>query len=472
MENIIENSHQLTPQKATVHSEVLKNLLEQIEAIDFEAKANPKQIENFKLTNKHYTVLAIESILNLAKRNNWGLCKNLNKIYTFNGEYWKQIELEDLQNFLGKAAEKMGVPIFSAKYHRFKEELYKQFISSASLPSPKADLDTVLINLQNGTLEINNNGTKLRRFKRNDFISYQLQFKHDTKAKATIFKEYLNKVLPDESCQKILAEYLGYVFIKNGSKRFKAEKALVLYGSGANGKSVFFDIVNAMLGIENVCHYSVQNITEEKGFYRSKLGGKLVNYSSEMGKKIESDCFKKLASGEPVEAAEKYGQPFTMEQYAKLIFNTNELPKDIEHTNAFFRRFLIIPFTVTIPENDRDPHLANKIIECELSGVLNWALSGLDRLLKQGKFTYSEAVEKELEKFKNESDSVKLFLDENGYESTPTSHIPLKKLYSDYRSYCIEYGYRWLNYKNFQQRLTHHNVNIDKINIGKVVYLM
>ena len=171
-----------------------------------------------------------------------------------------------------------------------------------------------------------------------------------------MFEAYLNKVLPgDEGVKKqmILAEYLGYLFIK--TETLKLEQVLLLYGTGANGKSVFFDIVNALLGSENVSSYSLQNLTDDKcGYFRAMLANKLVNYTSEINGKLETAIFKQLVSGEPVEARLPYGEPFTLTNYAKLIFNCNELPKDVEQSTAYFRRFLIIPFDVTIPEAEQD----------------------------------------------------------------------------------------------------------------------
>lgn len=104
-----------------------------------------------------------------------------------------------------------------------------------------------------------------------------------------------------------------------------------------------------MLGIENVSSYSLQSITNDNGYFRAKLANKLVNYASEINGKLESSIFKQMVSGEPVESRLPYGQPFMLKEYAKFIFNCNELPKDVEHTTAYFRRFLIIPFDVTIP---------------------------------------------------------------------------------------------------------------------------
>jgi putative DNA primase/helicase len=320
----------------------------------------------------------------LAEKNRWGLCKNHDFIYLYNGTFWAELDKETFQKFLGEAAEKMGVAKFSMhRFYQFREQLFKQFLATAYLPTPESNKDTVLINLQNGTFEISPQGTKLRPFDRSDFITYQLPFEYNPQAKAPLFEAYLNKVLPDPERQRVLAEYLGFVFIKHGSNTLKEEKALILYGTGANGKSVFFEIVTAMFGRQNVSNYSLQSLTEEKGFYRAKISNKLVNYASEINGKLEASLFKAMVSGEPVEACLKYGQPFTMDDYAKLIFNCNELPKDVEHTNAYFRRFLIIPFDVTIPEHEQDKNLHAKIIEKELSGVFNWVLQGLNRLLEQ-----------------------------------------------------------------------------------------
>ncbi|MEN2282221.1 phage/plasmid primase, P4 family [Algoriphagus sp. SE2] len=470
-ETLLNHIHEITENKTTPHAEILSQLLEQFEPLDFEAMANPHNAENFKLTNKHYTVLSIENVLQIAENNRWGLCKNHDFIYLFNGTHWDELNKESFQKFLGKAAERMGVPVITAKYHRFRKELYEQFLGTAYL-EPKPPLaNRVLINLQNGTFEVSPKGTQLRPFDRSDFLTYQLPFEYNPQVKAPLFEAYLNKVLPDKERQKVLAEYLGFVFIKHGSNRLKEEKALILYGTGANGKSVFFEIVSALLGTENTSNYSLQSLTNENGYFRAKLANKLVNYASEINGKLESAIFKQLVSGEPVEARLPYGEPFTLKQYAKLIFNCNELPKDVEHTNAYFRRFLIIPFDVTIPTQEQDKQLHTKIIEKELSGVFNWVLDGLNRLLEQRRFTDCEAVKQAVEQYKSQSDSVKMFIDESNYQSSPTDYRLIKELYTEYRGYCIEDGFKPVNKSNFIKRLSGFGVLVDRLNVGNVAYL-
>lgn len=450
------------------HSKILNSLFEQIDEVDFRREAGFMNDEQ-KLSKKHYLVTCIEKILETANRNNWGICRNHDFIYLYNGEYWSLLDNIEYQTFLGIAAEKMGVDKFDARLYTFREQLLKQFLAVANLPNPP-QTDKVLINLKNGTFEIDEGRWNLRKQDRNDFLTYQLPFAYGEDARCPVFNRYLNTVLPDIKRQQILAEYLGYLFIKPSV--LKLEKALLLYGKGANGKSVFFEIVNALLGgTENVSSYSLQNLTNENGYYRAMLANKLVNYASEINGKLEASIFKQLVSGEPVEARLPYGEPFSLTNYAKLIFNCNELPREVEQTMAFFRRFLIIPFDITIPEEKQDKQLAQKIIKNELSGVFNWVLEGLKRLLLQKQFTQSDAVDQILENYMKESNSVILFLEEEGYQASPETPIPLKELYVQYKSFCYDGNYHPVSKRNFSERLRNADIKTERKNYGIVVYV-
>jgi putative DNA primase/helicase len=453
------------------HTEILKNLLKQINPIDFNLLANPRKEDGFKLSEKHLLVLTIGEILAIAKSNRWNLCKKHDFIYLYNGNFWSEIDRETIQKFLGDAAEAMGVPRFSARFYQFKEKLFKQFLSDAFLPTLKISKGKVLINLLNGTFEVSPEGTKLRSFDPTDFITYQLQFEYEPNATAPLFQAYLNKVLPDLDSQRVLAEYLGYVFIKHESKVLKLEKVLLLYGSGANGKSVFFEIVSALLGPENLSSFSMQSLLNESGYYRAKLVNKLVNFASELNSRIGNNAlFKQLVSGEPIEARHPYGQPLVVTDYAKLIFSTNELPKDVEQTDAYFRRFLIILFGVTIPKEERDSTLANRIIESELAGVFNWALNGLKRLLEQQQFTNCKLVEDTVEKYRQESDTVYLYLEEYDYKPSTIEHVTLKLIYEDYRNFSKNNGFIPCSARTFSERLRAHGYKVERKNFGNVVY--
>jgi putative DNA primase/helicase len=474
--------------KSKPHEEILERILHEIEPIDFEEKAkeglknrlkvpgiNPKEkvkieelLENFRLSEKHFLILTNEEIINLAKRKNWGICKNQAFIYLYNGTHWKTIEKEVFEKFLGEASEKMGVGRFTARYFQFREKLFKQFASTGYLPAPTKSKDKVLINLENGTFEICEKPI-LRPFDPSDFMRYQLPFAYDEKATAPKFEAFINRVLPEKDKQEVLCEYLGYIFIS--TRRLKLEKVLFLYGTGANGKSVIYDIIRALLGNQNTSEYSLQSLTDAKGYERAQIANKLVNYATEINGKLESSKFKSLASGEPMEARLPYRDPFIIEDYAKLIFNTNELPKDVEFTHGFFRRFLIIPFEVTIPDKEQNKRLADEIIIDELPGVFNWVLTGLNRLLMNGKFSESPSIDKALDEFRTESDTVKRFLDEEGYSPDPDKKILLKDLYPQYKDFAFGDGNKVLTKSNFKNRLELNKIQVRRESEGIQVYL-
>ncbi len=446
--------------------EIFDKILESITKVNFRKLAGQKFIEDTekKLEQKHYIVLVTENVVEKAKELGYHLAMNNGLIYVFNGRYWVSIPESKLEVLLGKCALKMGVDMIESKFFRFRENLLNQFFSSAYFAKPENSRDNVLINLQNGTFEISINKQGLRTFESKDFIKYQLPFSYNPKAKAPMFRQYLETVLPEIELQNILAEYIGYVFIKN----LKLEKVLLLYGSGANGKSVFFEIINALLGRENVSNFSLTSLNNET--YRSNLEDKLLNYGSEIKGSLESDIFKQLASGEPIGAKRLYKDPFTMYDYAKLMFNANELPKDVEHNEAYFRRFLIVPFLVTIPQEKRDPELPKKIISNELSGVFNWVLEGLNRVIINKGFTYSKTSQGFLEKYKNESDTVYLFLEEQNYKACYDGRgTGLSELYGEYKQYCLAFGYYPSNIKNFRIRLEINKLQIIKKVQGLIV---
>lgn len=171
-ETILKHIQDITKNtEPTPHTEILNQLVGQFEPLDFEALAFPqveklrgqlealspeseqtkeilKQLDKLKVNTKHYLVLSIENVLLIAEKKRWGLCKNMEFIYLYNGAYWAYIEKEVFQKFLGEASEKMSVAKFTARFYEFREKLIKQFISTAYLPTPEPPKEAVYINLK------------------------------------------------------------------------------------------------------------------------------------------------------------------------------------------------------------------------------------------------------------------------------------------------------------------------------------
>lgn len=463
-ENVEVSSEVFSAIQSTTQIDVLEHLLEYIKPVNFREFLNiPDEV---KITKRHVVVGVIKSLRETAIKFKWNIAKVYDYIYVYNGQYWSQIDRELFKTFLGKASIKMGFAEYESIHYDFKESLLKQFLTDGFLQPPSHINSEILINLTNGTYEIVDGVGKLRDFEPKDFMTYQLPFKYDETATCELFKSYLDKVLPDEESQKVLQEFMGYIF----TKEMNLEKCMVLTGSGQNGKSVFFNIMCALLGEQNVLNYPMATFAHE--YKRAKLVNVLLNYSSEKGNDLEVDTFKALISGEPLQAREPYGKSFTVKNKVRFVINANELPKETEQTDAYFRRFLIIPFEIKITEAEKDINLAAKIINNELPGVFNWVLGGLQRLIKQQKFTDCAKSLQAVEEFRKSSDSIALFVEDCNVTPDLNCKTALKDLYQDYKIFCADDNYRPFAKRRFGQRLEALGFERTRLNDGSSAFFI
>jgi putative DNA primase/helicase len=444
VEGIIEEAEKLVTKQFTVE-EILDVLLARLPAYD------PTYLEAQKTKSFwRKVVMVIDNLIKALEKSVYKFTKIYGQLYVYNGTYWKLLESDKMRSFLTKVAIKQGIDPVMAMYSEFVDKLsyqLKSVVDPVSLPKAEKGI----INLANGTLEIDTEGARLREFRKDDIVKYIMNFSYEPFAEAPIFSRYLNRVLPQKELQMILAEFIGYIFLPSGL--LQLEKALLLYGKGANGKSVFFNIINALLGKDNISNFSLSKLTDRAGYTRAMITNKMLNYASEINHNIDHSLFKQLVSGEPIEARLPFGKPFIAEDYARLMFNTNELPKIVENDRAYFRRLLIIPFEVEIPPAEQDVRLSKKIIKNELPGVLNWVIEGLKRLLINEGFTDSKIIDEKINDYKQNSDTVILFMTDNNIEKDLNSNIRLLDIYNDYKDYCNENNYKPYSNRRFRKHL-------------------
>ncbi len=446
---------------------IFSNTLKEAKKLNFSKRVKVNEPGQVKVTRDQYLIITIEEFIKQLKlQGNKLIFKNENlKIY--NTVYWEDVDEGSIRRVLGMISSKFGVPKFKGKHYSFRDDLLKQLkstIISPNFPIQKP----ILINVLNGTIQFSGEKIMMQNFNLNNFMTYQLSFGFDHTAEAPMFHKYLDEVLPDKNAQSVLAEYIGSIFIKSGSG-IKLEKALILVGGGSNGKSVFFEIISALLGAQNISYYSLSSLTDNTGYSRAQIENKLLNFASEIDKKMDVSKFKQLVSNEPIEARNPYGRAHQIRNYAKLAFNTNSLPTDVESTKAFFRRFIIIPFDVTISEEDQDKELHTKIISNELSGVFNWVLKGLIRVIKQKGFSQSNLIDKQVKLYEKESDTVKMFMDEYGYKKSTKCNYKVSELFDVYKIFCNQDGYRPVNNKEFCKTLENMGFHFVRKNYGKAV---
>lgn len=414
-----------------------------------EIKRSLKEID--PSTESKLTIV-VENLMSITEHKKFGLGVMNETPYYYNGCYWEILPEGLVKHYLSAVAEKSGLPHFQVAKVKIQDVLYKQFLATAAMPPKKQSVQKVMINLKNGTFVCENGSYEIRPFSPEDRLTYQLSFEYDPNAKAPKFLQFLDEVIPEKEARMVVAEYIGYIF----AKHLRWEKCLVLLGSGANGKSVLIDIVTALLGAENVCHFSLNRLTEANGYYRAELEKFLLNACSEIGiKNSESEMVKQLFSCDPVAARSPYGKPITVSNYCRFMFSANLISnKDLEQSHGFFRKFMYVEFNAPVPEWKKNPNLAKEIIEEELSGVFNWVLEGLGRILQKGKkgFTFSAHIDNVGKRIERNSNSIALFMDAYNYQRS-SNHTDSKTLYSEYKDYCDENRYGATSKQVFLSRL-------------------
>lgn len=440
--------------------EIIDHIVSCARPVDFNMIANNP--DGKKANSAQKAVIVIDELQKITSKNNRNIAIMSGEIFIFNGVYWQKLGEDETKYLLGNVAEAMGYDPINSLYYHTKELLYKQLRSAAYTPEKSSDSEseTVLINLRNGTLEITEKGVILREHRPEDKLTYCTKYDYEPNATCDKFYAFLNQMLPDVESQVIFFEYLGYIL----TKHLKLEKILLLLGEGRNGKSVIYEIVRKLFGEENVCNLSLEEITKDKGYCRIEMHHKTLNYGSDINDKFSPDILKKMASGEPVFARGIREKHVEMKSYAKQMYNANQLPKgNAEYTKAFFERFLIIKFNVTIEKKDINVNLAKEICETDLSGIFNLVLQGLQRILKQKRFSSCAAYDEILNEFIDEVNPINEFLSYGNYVHSTRSYMALTYLYEEYTSFCMRSRSTPVGYKVFSKLLKKQNFKVEAI---------
>jgi putative DNA primase/helicase len=232
------------------------------------------------------------------------------------------------------------------------------------------------------------------------FSTTVLPYDFDPAAACPLWLQTLRQIFrprPDRRLKsrrlKVLQEYFGYCLLPH---TMKFEKLLVLFGGGGNGKSTIMDILEELLGLDNVSHVPIEKIGGE--FWVSRMIGKLANVSADMNwvDRISEGMLKALVSGDRLDANRKNLPQIPFTPTAKLVFGTNTLPPFHDRSNGVWRRLITMPLFGQFEDEDCDVDRVERLLP-ELPGILNWSLGGARRLLQQGGFTTCEVCQAALD---------------------------------------------------------------------------
>ncbi len=262
-----------------------------------------------------------------------------------------------------------------------------------------------------------------------------LPVKFDLNGTCTTFEAFLSEVLYQEDIP-IVQEWFGYCLHRG----YPAQVAMLFVGEGSNGKSSLIGVLKALLGFENICSVSLQEL-ELNRFAKADLFGKLANlYADLPDSALKSvGTFKMLTGGDPIRGEKKFQNSFPFVNNAKLTYSCNIVPEVHEDTVAFFRRWIIVQFPHTFDGERADKELLKKLTTPEeLSGILAWALKGLRRLRENGwRFSNSRSTEEVRLDYIRRSSPMRAFI-MDVLTNNPRGRVPKKSLYEAFAKYCVK----------------------------------
>lgn len=334
---------------------------------------------------------------------------------------------------------------------------------------PRCEIDQVslklnqkpVLNMLNGVLRFDGKGGFVFDQKHNpdDYCTYMLPYPYNPDASFGNWADFINSTMDgDMEAISVLQEYLGYMFFPD----CRHEKALCLTGRGSNGKSIFQEAIEAMVGPENFSKVGLTDLSDKaNGYSIPQLGSSLINVASETTSDATGaeDKFKMVTSGNAISARQIYKAPITIIPRAKWIVSCNDfIVSRNDKSDGWRRRWLIVDFKLSFVENPTLPHERKMNLAYknafkspeELSGILNWVLIGYTRLMKQGRFTESKAVNETMKEYREIVDPITVFMQE--FKMPVDGFITRKDLYSAYKEWCSENGHGQMSNGQFMRK--------------------
>ena len=329
-------------------------------------------------------------------------------------------------------------------------------LARSALPISPDDLDKDgwILNCQNGTLDLRTGN--LRHHAREDLITKMAPVDFDPNATCPLFGGVIARATGDDAkLAAYIQRSLGYALTSDTSE----ECLFVWHGIGRNGKGTILETVRVAMGdyasttpVTTLLQKGASGIPNDV----AALKGVRLVLASEIneGQKMDEALVKGLTGGDNISARFLHAEFFEFRPEFKIVLQTNYRPGIRGVDEGIWSRMRLVPFTVTVPEGERDRGLKKKIQQKDLPGVLNWLLAGCLAWQKQGGLSEPDAVKQATAAYRKEEDSLSEFLEaetitaEDLHEPPDRVTVACSTLYNNYEYWCehngVEAAQKWL----------------------------
>ena len=324
--------------------------------------------------------------------------------------------------------------------------------SEEGVPVTPAELDKDdwFLNCLNGTINLKTG--ECREHRQGDLITKLVPVKFDPSAECQTWIAFLEKIMGGKEDMIIfLQKAVGYSLTANTQEQCM----FILHGTGANGKSTFLNTIEALFA-----DYAQQTPTETLMAKKNEgirndiarlQGTRFVTASeADQGKSFAESLIKQMTGGDKLTARFLHGEFFEFIPKFKLFLATNHRPNIRGTDNGIWRRLRLIPFDVTIPKEEQDQSLMDKL-KAEMPGILNWAIRGC-LLWQQTGLTPPREVSAATNEYRQDLDWLNAFISDRLVERSGLK-ISASDLYHEYKDWAAANGEHEYNQRVLGTRL-------------------
>lgn len=252
-----------------------------------------------------------------------------------------------------------------------------------------------------------------------------------TTQKNNKINKFLKEITENKEDMTLLKEIIGYTFYR----KMPFQHFFILVGTGANGKSVYLNLLREMQGNENVSNIALQDLSDK--FLKIQLYNKTTNIFGDLPKKSLNDAgiIKQLTGGDMICADVKFKGAINFYNYAKIISSCNEVPETPDVSDGFFRRAIIINFPNSFEGKENRNLLEELTTEQNKSDFFKDCIKQFKQAIKRNTLIRNESIEERKEKYIIYSNSAVSFCN-YFLEYDPQSELKTDYLYTEYTKYC------------------------------------
>lgn len=319
------------------------------------------------------------------------------------------------ESLVNKAEKQKSDHLKYTRSYRGKDNFIKESQHRVSIANEDFDNAGNVLNLQNGYYDLDE-----ETFKNHDRELYLTTIgnaSYDREAKCPLWIQFINETFKGD---KELIDYVQRAVGYSLSNMTVERQLFILYGEGNNGKSVFINVLEELLGTyaKNInpealmASKNVDSDTPSPSLAKLQKARLVTSSESKAAMTLDEGLAKRLTGNDKITARFLNQNEITFTPEFKIWISTNHKPVIKSKDFAIWNRLVLIPFENKVTNNEVDEGLTNKLKE-ELSGILNWAIEGyyLYKIMGLRK-SEPETIQAQRDNYQYEMDTLGQFIDE------------------------------------------------------------